>query len=64
MINQGLEVYIGTDEQKLTFIYIKDLVKAYYLAIESGVFNKSYFLSEPKYYATKTFLFNDKKRIE
>lgn len=55
MINQGLELYIGDKMQKLTFIYIKDLVRAYYIAIESDVFNMSYFLSEANYYTTNTF---------
>ena len=55
MINRGFEFYLGTDQQKLSFIFIKDLVRAFYLALESDVFNRSYFLSENKWYNTSTF---------
>lgn len=63
MINNKLEVYIGADNQKITFIYVKDLVRAYYLALESDVVNKSYFLSETGWYETKTFYSYIKKAL-
>ncbi|MBK7096058.1 MAG: NAD(P)-dependent oxidoreductase [Saprospiraceae bacterium] len=55
MINSGLEFYLGSDIQKLTFIFVKDLIRVYFDAIESGLTNKSYFLSESKWYETHTF---------
>ncbi len=63
MINKGAEVYIGSDKQNLTFIYVKDLVRAYYLAIEANVKNTSYFLSESEWYQTNTFYSLIKKAL-
>ena len=39
----------------LTFIYVKDLVKAVYLAIEKPIVNRCYFVSEPRGYDSRTF---------
>lgn len=55
MINNKFEAYIGSDKQCLTFIYVKDLVRAYYLAIDADIKNTSYFLSESKWYYTSEF---------
>ncbi len=55
MINNKLEAYIGTKKQHLTFIYVADLVRLYYLAIESNIHYGSYFASESKWYYTEDF---------
>lgn len=55
MINNRFEGYIGSAKQCLTFIYVKDLVRAYFLALEADVRNTSYFLSESEWYYTSDF---------
>jgi nucleoside-diphosphate-sugar epimerase len=64
MINNRFEGYIGSDKQCLTFIYVKDLVRAYFLAIEADVKNTSYFLSESEWYYTSTFYALIKKSLD
>ena len=54
-MNSGLETYIGSKKQILTFIYVKDLVRVIYLALESAIVRKSYFVSDGKEYDTKEF---------
>ncbi len=55
MINRGLEAYIGFDKQHLTFIYVKDLVNCIFLAMSSVHTRKAWFISDGKYYESKTF---------
>ncbi|MDP4267160.1 MAG: NAD(P)-dependent oxidoreductase [Bacteroidota bacterium] len=50
LINNHLEFYIGSDNQFLTFIYVKDLVRAVFRLLESTKVNKSYFISDTKLY--------------
>ncbi|MCD6180539.1 MAG: NAD(P)-dependent oxidoreductase [Bacteroidales bacterium] len=45
-INQGLETFIGSTEQYISLIYIKDLTRLIFDALESNTVNKSYFLSD------------------
>jgi nucleoside-diphosphate-sugar epimerase len=54
-INRGLEPYVGTKEQVLTFIYVKDLVRLIFDAAESGIRNGAYFVSDGNEYSSKTF---------
>ena len=56
LINKKLELYIGTDEQNLSFIYVKDLVDAIISGMESKEVNKIYFLSDGKRYLIKNFV--------
>jgi nucleoside-diphosphate-sugar epimerase len=63
MINNKFEGYIGSDKQCLTFIYVTDLVRAYFLAIEANIKNTSYFLSESKWYYTSEFYTLIKKSL-
>lgn len=53
LINQHIEGYIGSKEQHLTFIYVKDLVKTILDATLSGVSQKAYFISDGKYYSQR-----------
>jgi len=54
-IKNGLETYIGTKEQHITFIYVKDLVNIIFEAIKSNTINKSYFVTDLKSYTAKEF---------
>lgn len=46
---------VGYKPQVITFIYVKDLVKAIYMAIDKGVSNRCYFVSEPRGYDSRSF---------
>ena len=54
-MNRGLETYIGSKKQILTFIYVKDLVRVIFDSAVSPVVRKSYFVSDGKEYDTQTF---------
>lgn len=54
-INRGLETYIGSETQILTFIYVKDLVRLVYTALVSPVEQKAYFVADGHEYDTRTF---------
>lgn len=54
-INRGLEPYIGFKKQVLTFIYVRDLVRMVFMALESGHVNKSWFVSDGKEYPSELF---------
>lgn len=60
-INRGLETYIGSRQQILTFIYVKDLVRLIFDALKSPIIRKSYFISDGREYDTKTFATLTKK---
>jgi UDP-glucose 4-epimerase len=51
IINAGFDFSIGSHEQQLTFIYVKDLVNAVYDLIKSQAINQSYFISENHVYS-------------
>lgn len=56
LIKNGLDVTVGFEEQKLTFIYVKDLVKAVFLALEKGKVGEGYFITDGvEYYTQKDF---------
>ncbi len=54
-IKQHVDFAVGYKPQIITFIYVKDLVKAIYLAIEKGVTQRAYFVSEPRGYNSRAF---------
>ena len=54
-IKKHVDFAVGYKQQVITFIYVKDLVKAIYMAIESAVENRCYFVSEPVGYGSRTF---------
>ena len=54
-IKQHIDFSVGYKPQVITFIYVKDLVKAIYAAIEKNVIDKCYFVSEPKGYDSRSF---------
>lgn len=55
MINKNIELFIGYKEQHLTFIFVRDLVKVIFLAMESNQMNKGYFVSDGNVYDAKEF---------
>lgn len=54
-IKQHIDFSVGYKPQVITFIYVKDLVRAIYLAIEKGVTGYSYFVSDPQGYDSRSF---------
>jgi len=54
-IKNHLDFSVGYKRQDLTFIYVKDLTQAVYLAIEKGITHRSYFVSDNEVYSSKTF---------
>lgn len=54
-IKSHIDFAAGYKPQVITFIYVKDLVKAIYAAIEKGVQKKCYFVSEPRGYNSRSF---------
>jgi len=54
-INRHLETYIGTDSQRITFLYINDLTRLIIKISESNLFQKSYFVTDGNEYTTKEF---------
>jgi len=53
LINAGIDFKIGFKPQYFTFVYIKDLVKLIFDALESPVKNKEYFVSDDRLYSKK-----------
>ncbi len=54
-IKMGIDFQIGTGSQRLTFIYVKDLVQLAFIALESGIVNKSYCISDGNPYSEFDF---------
>lgn len=60
-VQSGLDVGAGCRPQHLTFIYVEDLVDAAFLALESPVKNKSYFVADGDVYTDKEYTWLVKK---
>lgn len=54
-IKSHIDFAVGYKKQTITFIYVKDLVKAIYLAVEKEAVNRCYFVSEPRGYSSRSF---------
>lgn len=54
-IQNHVDFAAGFHRQDLTFIYVKDLVKAIYLSIEKKVTRRAYFVSDGQVYNSHTF---------
>lgn len=54
-IKKHVDFSVGYRPQVITFIYVKDLVKAIYMSMESRVENRCYFVSEPCGYSSRAF---------
>lgn len=46
---------VGFKPQDITFVYVKDVVQAVFLALEKGQTGRAYFLSDGKVYRSSTF---------
>ena len=53
LINNNIELFVGSKKQYLTFVYVKDLVQAVFQVMESTVVNKGYFVSDGNIYDSK-----------
>lgn len=54
-IKQHVDVSVGFTPQELTFVYVKDLARAIFLAIEKDVLHRAYFVSDGSVYSSRTF---------
>ena len=54
-IKNHIDFAAGYKPQTITFIYVKDLVKAIFLAIDKRVTRKCYFVSEKRGYSSRSF---------
>jgi nucleoside-diphosphate-sugar epimerase len=54
-IQFGLDVTAGYEPQRLTFIYVKDLAKAAFLALESPFTGRSYFVADGEVYSDEAY---------
>lgn len=64
MLNRNLETYIGFGKQVLSFIYVKDLARAIFLALESPHKQKEYLVSDGSIYDSRTFNSLAKKQLK
>ncbi len=54
-ISRHVDTAAGFRRQDITFVYVKDLVQAIYLAIDKQVIRRAYFVSDGKVYNSKAF---------
>lgn len=54
-IRQHIDFAVGFRPQVITFIYVRDLVQAAYLALERGESRRAYFLTDGGEYDSRTF---------
>lgn len=54
-IKQHVDFAAGYRRQDLTFVYVKDVVQAVFLAIDKGVTRRAYFLADGCVYPSRTF---------
>lgn len=52
LVNMGLELYIGTTPQRVSFIYVKDLAELIFAALERGQNGRRYIASDNRDYTT------------
>lgn len=64
MVNMGLQPNIKNEKQRLTFIYVKDLVRAIMDLTLSENTNKAYFISDGNTYGNKLFAMHVKKILQ
>jgi nucleoside-diphosphate-sugar epimerase len=54
-MKSGLDISAGLREQRLTFIYVRDLTEAVFLALKSPVTGSSYFVTDGNSYTGKAY---------
>lgn len=62
-INRGMEPYIGFKKQMLTFIYVRDLVRLVFMALNSPYLHKAWFVSDGQEYPSELFAAITKKAL-
>jgi nucleoside-diphosphate-sugar epimerase len=63
-INRHLETFIGTKNQHLTFIYIKDLARLIISSLDTEISCKSYFATDGNYYTTKELFETIREKLD
>lgn len=53
LINKGIDFQVGTGNQRLTFVYVKDLARIVFDAIGSPLINRAYFITDGNLYNSK-----------
>jgi len=54
-IKFGLETYVGTKNQKLSFLYVKDLARLIIQSLDTEIVGKTYFVTDLKAYTAQEF---------
>lgn len=54
-IKQHVDFSVGFKRQDITFVYVKDVVQAVFLALDHGMSGRKYFLSDGEVYQSSTF---------
>tara|TARA_R110002050_G_scaffold20348_1_gene57639 strand:- start:25686 stop:26678 length:993 start_codon:yes stop_codon:yes gene_type:complete len=62
-LNHGLETYIGSSVQYLSFVYVKDLTHLLLIALTSNKVQRTYFVSDLNNYTAKAFNLIAKKEL-
>ncbi len=62
-IHKGFEPYIGFKTQYLTFIYVKDLVRLIFDALNTPIIHKAYFVSDGNVYTSEEYAHIVKKAL-
>lgn len=62
-INMGLEFYIGSKEQHLSFVHVSDLSRLIFDVLKSDIIRKSYFVSDLEEYTAEEFNYLLKKEL-
>lgn len=62
-VKQGIEPSMGFKPQYLTFIYVHDLVKFVFMALESAVVQRGYFITDGHVYTNQEYADIVKKRL-
>lgn len=55
MVKAGINIAVGLKQQYLNFIYVNDLVRACFLALESKLTHKTWFVADGDYYTSSEF---------
>lgn len=54
-INKHIDISVGYRKQLITFIYVKDFVRAVYKALNKNVIRRTYFLTDNAVYTSRAF---------
>lgn len=54
-LNKRIETFIESSDQYISIVYVKDLARLVFDALESSIINKSYFVSDLENYTTSEF---------